>query len=216
VNLAIPVFALFDQGYERWTYAISTRYCRLGYSPQLNHSKNVFCVTRRQLGIARNVARHVIACVSESLFVLKVIDLVVLLPFVLVVNIMIGWSRPNKGFGNNGVDHSGCVAALAMEQADHQIAASVYARGKNLFFLVFGCVGAPSVFVSNKSVNAADAAHAADLINTFVSRYVAPFFSGMIGVHRNLSFRCQAQDVCRVAGHFLLANYSFILPQASR
>lgn len=45
--LAIPVFALLDQGYERRTYAVSTRYRRLGHSTQLNHGKNVFCVIQR-------------------------------------------------------------------------------------------------------------------------------------------------------------------------
>jgi hypothetical protein len=35
---------------------------------------------------------------------------------------------------------------------------------------------------------------------------------GMITVHQNLQFWCQAQDVCRVAGQLLLGCYSFIIP----
>ena len=38
----------------------------------------------------------------------------------------------------------------------------------------------------------------------------------MIGVHQNLQFWCQAQDVCRVAGQSVLAYYSSILAQMSR
>lgn len=35
----------------------------------------------------------------------------------------------------------------------------------------------------------------------------------ILGLHRNLSFRCHAQDVCRVAGHFSLGCYSCIVAQ---
>lgn len=36
-----------------------------------------------------------------------------------------------------------------------------------------------------------------------------------MGLHKNLPFLCQAWDVCRVARHFVLVFYSFILAQVS-
>lgn len=53
------------------------------------------------------------------------------------------------------------------------------------------------------------------LTTAALAKTVGNILRGIIGVHRNLSFRCQAQDVCRVAGQLLLGSTRVIVSQES-